>query len=110
MDTSNLHLSYFTDTLTFSRRIIVAGADPSHSPDLRKLGGVFHCYLEGGKRGWVFGIAMEPTLHAYLKTGEITGKAPTPRNGPKKDSGICTICKKNVKVDTALKNYTRYYV
>ncbi len=115
MDTSNLYLSYFTDSLTFSRHIVVAGADPSHSPDLRTLGGVFNCYLEGGKRGWVFGISMEPTLQIYIKTGKVATTKKTinvldfPKKWSKKESGVCTVCKKNVKINTATKNYICYY-
>jgi hypothetical protein len=108
-------LDYFTDTVTFARRIILGGADPSHSPDLRKLGGEFHCYLEGGKRGWVFGISMEPALESYIKTGKVAKTPQKPVNvlymskeGEKKDTGMCSICKK-VQLDAAVKSYVRFY-
>ena len=116
LDTSNLYLSYFTDTFTFARRVIVGGADPSQSPDLRKLGGEFHCYLEGGKRGWVFGISMEPALETYIQSGELLSmkKKPAdvldmPRDGDKKDAGMCNICKKSIHLNTAVKSYVRFY-
>lgn len=114
MDTTNLRLTYFTNTLTFSRHIIVDGADPSHSPDLRKLGGIFHCYFEG-RRGWVFGISMDKTLQTYLKTGKVarvnktTNMFSLPKKKMPKESGVCMICKKSVKINAAVKNYTRYY-
>jgi len=115
-DTSNLYLSYFTDSITFARRIVVGGADPSHTADFRKLGGEFHCYLEGGKKGWVFGISMEPALESYIKFGKLSltkkrviNVLDMPKNGDKKDTGVCTSCKKNQQLNAAVKSYVRYY-
>ena len=116
LDTSNLSLSYFTDNVTFSKRIVVNGADPTHTPDLRKLGGVFNCYLEGGKRGWVFGISTEPALEAYIQTGKVKPTLKKAVNvqdmsgiGDKKDTGMCILCKQSIKLDTAVKSYLRFY-
>ncbi len=115
LDTSNLRIDYFTDTVSLARRIVIGGADPSHSPDLRKLGGEFHCCLAGGKRGWVFGGSMGPKLEKYIKTGKITNRKGStnvldmPKEGEKKNSGMCCICKKSVKLDMAVKNYVLYY-
>lgn len=116
MDTSNLYLSYFTDSITFAKRIVVGGADPSHSNDLRKLGGEFHCYLESGKRGWVFGISTKQALDSYIKNGKLmrTKQKPVnildmPKDGDKKDTGICNTCKTSIDLNTAVKSYVRFY-
>ena len=113
MDTNNLHLTYFTDTVTFSRTIIVSGADPSHTKDMRTLGGVFHCYLDGGKRGWVFGNSKDVALQNYIKTGHairVPKKNILEYTAPaKKDHGICKRCKTSIKLDNAVKSYLRFY-
>lgn len=116
MDTSNLHLDYFTDSITFAKRIVVGGADPSHSPDFQKMGGEFHYYLGDGRRGWVFSISMEPTLEKYIDTGKVTLTKKKTINvldmsgsGDKKEEGVCNVCKKSAKLDAAVKSYIRFY-
>lgn len=116
VDTSNLKLDYFTDSVTFSQKLILIGADPSHTNDLKKFGGTFQSFLLEGKRGWIFSPKQKKTLEAYINTGKVSKKKAVAQNvmfmsrtGKKKDLGKCNICNKKYRLDVATKEYVMYY-
>ena len=102
-------MSFITDTATFAKKIVIVGADPSHTSDLKQLGGEFHCYLGDKGRGWVFATCKEPVLKEYLRRGVVPGTAYiasrecTP--GLTSETGMCTDCKQGTTCDAAVKDW-----
>lgn len=116
--TKNLHLCYHVDQTSFIKRLVVAGADFTHTKDLTRMGGEFHQFLGQNKQGWVFGISQEAMIKDYIANGMTTNVNKTQKmhtikksdpNAVKSDVGKCKICQTPITLEQAIKSYTRHY-
>jgi len=107
-------MSYYVDSTSFSKKILLNGADPSHTKDLRKLGGVFNHYIDTGAHGWVFSMSKEALVKNYINSGTLTackqkGKRNLLDNPQRSSVGLCKVCKAGTTLETAVKSCIRYY-
>ena len=119
METSQLKMGYHVDSKSFSTKIILSGADPSHTKDLIFIGGVFHQFITDttNRQGWVFNISQESVLRDYIKDGRIpqfqklnnTNAINAFSDNRKSNIGSCKDCGSRTTLDTAIKSYIQYY-